>query len=56
MVYRAAAVDCCVPTLQATAPANERNDLGILKRRLEANVLLIQAVGDGWDVSGSPEL
>jgi hypothetical protein len=44
----AVAVDCCVVTSQTTALANERNAIDILRRHLEANVLLIKAMGDGW--------
>jgi NodT family efflux transporter outer membrane factor (OMF) lipoprotein len=43
-----------VVTSQTTALTNERNDIDILRRRLEANVLLIKAVGGGWDVSNLP--
>jgi NodT family efflux transporter outer membrane factor (OMF) lipoprotein len=43
-----------VVTYQTTALANERNDIDILRRRLEANVLLIKAVGGGWDASKLP--
>jgi NodT family efflux transporter outer membrane factor (OMF) lipoprotein len=43
-----------VVTSQTTALANERNDIDILRRRLEANVLLIKAVGGGWDASKLP--
>jgi outer membrane protein TolC len=44
-----------VVTSQTTALANERNDIDILRRRLEANVLLIKAVGGGWTVANSPK-
>jgi multidrug efflux pump subunit AcrB len=40
-----------VVTSQTTASTNERNDIDILRRRLDANVLLIKAMGGGWDVS-----
>ena len=45
-----------VVTSQTTALANERNDIDLMRRRLEANVLLIKAVGGGWDVSILPSL
>lgn len=41
---------------QTTALTNERNDIDITRRRLEANVLLIKAMGGGWDVSQLPQL
>jgi NodT family efflux transporter outer membrane factor (OMF) lipoprotein len=40
---------------QTAALTNERNDIDITRRRLEANVLLIKALGGGWDVSQLPE-
>jgi NodT family efflux transporter outer membrane factor (OMF) lipoprotein len=36
---------------QSTALANERTAVGILSRRLTAGVLLIKALGGGWDAS-----
>jgi NodT family efflux transporter outer membrane factor (OMF) lipoprotein len=45
-----------VVTSQTTALANERNEIDLMRRRLEANVLLIKAVGGGWDVSILPSL
>jgi NodT family efflux transporter outer membrane factor (OMF) lipoprotein len=45
-----------VVTSQTTALANERNDIDLMRRRLEANVLLIKAVGGGWDISNLPKL
>ena len=39
---------------QTTALTNERNDIDIIRRRLEANVLLIKALGGGWDISSLP--
>lgn len=44
-----------VVTSQTTALANERNDIDILRRRLEANVLLVKAMGGGWSVSNLPK-
>ncbi len=41
---------------QTTALTNERNDIDIMRRRLEANVLLIKALGGGWDTSKLPRL
>ncbi len=45
-----------VVTSQTTALANERNDIDLMRRRLEANVLLIKALGGGWDISTLPKL
>jgi NodT family efflux transporter outer membrane factor (OMF) lipoprotein len=39
---------------QTTALTNERNDIDIMRRRLEANVLLIKALGGGWDIRSLP--
>jgi outer membrane protein TolC len=39
-----------VVTSQTAALANERNDIDLMRRRLEANVLLIKAIGRGWDI------
>jgi hypothetical protein len=36
--------------------SNERNDIDLMRRRLEANVLLIKAVGGGWDTAQLPKL
>jgi NodT family efflux transporter outer membrane factor (OMF) lipoprotein len=44
-----------VITAQTIELANERNDIDILRRRLEANVLLIKALGGRWDVSNLPQ-
>jgi NodT family efflux transporter outer membrane factor (OMF) lipoprotein len=44
-----------VITAQTIELANERNDIDILRRRLEANVLLIKALGGGWDISNLPQ-
>jgi NodT family efflux transporter outer membrane factor (OMF) lipoprotein len=43
-----------VVTSQTTALANERNDIDIMRRQFEGNVLLIKALGGGWDVSKLP--
>lgn len=45
-----------VVTSQTTALSNERNDIDIMRRQFEANVLLIKALGGGWDVSTLPKL
>lgn len=44
-----------VVTSQTTALANERNDIDILRRRLEASVYLIKATGGGWNVADLPQ-
>jgi outer membrane protein TolC len=41
---------------QTTSLSNERNDIDIERRRLEASVLLVKALGGGWDVSQLPKL
>jgi NodT family efflux transporter outer membrane factor (OMF) lipoprotein len=43
-----------VVTWQTAALNNQRNDLDILQRRLDASVLLIKALGGGWDTSKLP--
>ena len=45
-----------VITAQTTALANERNDIDIQRRRMDASVLLVKAVGGGWDTSQLPRL
>jgi NodT family efflux transporter outer membrane factor (OMF) lipoprotein len=45
-----------VITAQTIELANERNAIDILRRRLDASVLLIKALGGGWDVSNLPQL
>src|ERR1700719_733239 len=44
-----------VITAQTIELANERNDIDILRRRLDASVLLVKALGGGWDVSDLPQ-
>ena len=44
-----------VATVQATALTNERTGVDILNRRLAASVLLIKALGGGWDASALPK-
>ena len=41
---------------QTAALTNERNDIDIMRRRLEANVLLIKALGGSWDASQLPKV
>jgi NodT family efflux transporter outer membrane factor (OMF) lipoprotein len=43
-----------VLTAQTIALQNERNDVDILRRRMDASVLLIKALGGGWGVSQLP--
>lgn len=45
-----------VVTWQTAALNNERNDLDIMERRLDADVLLIKALGGGWDNTKLPHL
>jgi outer membrane protein TolC len=35
---------------------NQRNDVDILRRCMDASVLLIKALGGGWDVSQLPQV
>jgi NodT family efflux transporter outer membrane factor (OMF) lipoprotein len=44
-----------VLTAQTIALQNERNDVDILRRRMDASVLLIKALGGGWTVSDLPK-
>jgi outer membrane protein TolC len=39
---------------QTTDLTNQRNEADILRRRMDASVLLIKALGGGWDVSELP--
>ena len=45
-----------VLTDQTTALQNERNDVDILRRRMDASVLLIKALEGGWNVSQLPQI
>jgi NodT family efflux transporter outer membrane factor (OMF) lipoprotein len=45
-----------VVTAQSTALANERTAVDIQRRRMDASVLLIKALGGGWDTSQLPAL
>ncbi|MDR3703120.1 MAG: efflux transporter outer membrane subunit [Candidatus Sulfopaludibacter sp.] len=45
-----------VITWQTAALQNERNDIDLMRRRLEADVLLIKALGGGWDTSKLPSV
>jgi outer membrane protein TolC len=40
---------------QTSALANQRNEIDILRRRMDASVLLVKAVGGGWDVAELPK-
>jgi NodT family efflux transporter outer membrane factor (OMF) lipoprotein len=43
-----------VITWQTAALNNERNDIDIMRRRMEASVVLIKAVGGGWNTTQLP--
>jgi NodT family efflux transporter outer membrane factor (OMF) lipoprotein len=45
-----------VVTAQTTALNNERNDIDIMRRQMDASVLLIKALGGGWNVTDLPRL
>jgi NodT family efflux transporter outer membrane factor (OMF) lipoprotein len=44
-----------VITAQTIALQNERNEVDILRRRMDASVLLIKAVGGGWSTAELPK-
>jgi len=43
-----------VVVVQATALANERTAVDLLNRRLAASVLLVKALGGGWNAADLP--
>jgi len=45
-----------VVTAQTTELNNERNDIDIMRRQMDASVLLIKALGGGWTVANLPKL
>jgi len=45
-----------VITAQTVLLTNERNDIDIQRRRIDASVLLVKAVGGGWDTTQLPKL
>jgi outer membrane protein TolC len=45
-----------VITAQTIDLQNERNDVDILRRRMDASVLLIKALGGGWSTSQLPKI
>jgi outer membrane protein TolC len=42
-------------TVQAVVLANERKELDILRRRVDASVLLMKALGGGWNATSVPK-
>ena len=44
-----------VVTGQSIALSNRRTEVDLLRRRMDASVLLIKALGGGWDVSELPK-
>jgi len=45
-----------VITAQTTALSNGRNGVDIFRRRVDASVLLVKAMGGGWNVANLPKL
>jgi outer membrane protein TolC len=44
-----------VITAQTVTLTNERNQVDILRRRMDASVLLVKALGGGWNVTDLPQ-
>jgi outer membrane protein TolC len=44
-----------VITAQTVTLSNERNQVDILRRRMDASVLLVKALGGEWDVADLPQ-
>jgi len=44
-----------VITAQTATLANQRTEIDILRRRMDASVLLVKGLGGGWDVAQLPE-
>ena len=44
-----------VTTAQTIVLTNQRNDIDILRRRMNASVLLVKALGGGWEVDDLPK-
>jgi len=45
-----------VTTAQGIALSNERTDVDLMRRRMDASVQLIRALGGGWDTSKLPQV
>jgi NodT family efflux transporter outer membrane factor (OMF) lipoprotein len=45
-----------VITAQTVLLTNQRNDIDIERRRIDASVLLVKAIGGGWDTTQLPKL
>ena len=45
-----------VVTAETTALLNERNDIDIMRRQMDASVLLVKALGGGWNVTDLPKM
>jgi NodT family efflux transporter outer membrane factor (OMF) lipoprotein len=45
-----------VITAQTVLLTNERNDIDLQRRRMDATVLLVKALGGGWDATQLPKL
>jgi outer membrane protein TolC len=45
-----------VVTSQTTSLSNERNDIDIRRRQLDASVLLIKALGGDWNTTKLPKV
>ncbi|HEX9477723.1 MAG TPA: RND transporter, partial [Methylomirabilota bacterium] len=43
-----------VITAQTVALQNQRNEIDILRRRIDASVLLVKALGGGWTLADLP--